>query len=457
MSPQLAALEPLKQTFNSGLTRPLSWRKKQLNQLAQFLIAHEKDLLNALYSDLGKCSSESQLTEIQFLKTDIKHTLKALPKWTKPTKVGNPMLTWPAKSTLVPEPLGVVLVLGAWNYPLQLTLAPVIAAIAAGNCAVIKPSEHAPATAEIFEKHLVNYLDSAAFKIVTGDVNVAQQLTEQPFDHIFYTGGSNAAKAIMAAAAQNLTPVTLELGGKSPAVVLSDADITVAARRIVWGKYLNAGQTCIAPDYLLVEESIKERFINALRNQISQFYGEEPQQSSDYGRIIHEQHWRRLAQMLDNESVVIGGDLDKHDRYIAPTVIDNVTTDSPLMQEEIFGPLLPVVSVKSVTEAIDIISSKPKPLALYVFSKDQRLQKHFTQRVSAGNVCYNDTLMFMLNDKLPFGGVGQSGMGRYHGKWGFDTFSHLKPVMIRSFRFDVALRYPPYSKLKDKVLSWFAG
>lgn len=457
MSPQLAALEPLKQTFNSGLTRPLSWRKKQLNQLAQFLIAHEKDLLNALYSDLGKCSSESQLTEIQFLKTDIKHTLKALPKWTKPTKVGNPMLAWPAKSTLVPEPLGVVLVLGAWNYPLQLTLAPVIAAIAAGNCAVIKPSEHAPATAEIFEKHLVNYLDSAAFKIVTGDVNVAQQLTEQPFDHIFYTGGSNAAKAIMAAAAQNLTPVTLELGGKSPAVVLSDADITVAARRIVWGKYLNAGQTCIAPDYLLVEESIKERFINALRNQISQFYGEEPQQSSDYGRIIHEQHWRRLAQMLDNESVVIGGDLDKHDRYIAPTVIDNVTTDSPLMQEEIFGPLLPVVSVKSVTEAIDIISSKPKPLALYVFSKDQRLQKHFTQRVSAGNVCYNDTLMFMLNDKLPFGGVGQSGMGRYHGKWGFDTFSHLKPVMIRSFRFDVALRYPPYSKLKDKVLSWFAG
>lgn len=457
MSPQLAALEPLKQTFNSGLTRPLSWRKKQLNQLAQFLIAHEKDLLNALYSDLGKCSSESQLTEIQFLKTDIKHTLKALPKWTKPTKVGNPMLAWPAKSTLVPEPLGVVLVLGAWNYPLQLTLAPVIAAIAAGNCAVIKPSEHAPATAEIFEKHLVNYLDSAAFKIVTGDVNVAQQLTEQPFDHIFYTGGSNAAKAIMAAAAQNLTPVTLELGGKSPAVVLSDADITVAARRIVWGKYLNAGQTCIAPDYLLVEESIKERFINALRNQISQFYGEEPQQSSDYGRIIHEQHWRRLAQMLDNENVVIGGDLDKHDRYIAPTVIDNVTTDSPLMQEEIFGPLLPVVSVKSVTEAIDIISSKPKPLALYVFSKDQRLQKHFTQRVSAGNVCYNDTLMFMLNDKLPFGGVGQSGMGRYHGKWGFDTFSHLKPVMIRSFRFDVALRYPPYSKLKDKVLSWFAG
>lgn len=457
MSPQLAALEPLKQTFNSGLTRPLSWRKKQLNQLAQFLIAHEKNLLNALYSDLGKCSSESQLTEIQFLKTDIKHTLKALPKWTKPTKVGNPMLAWPAKSTLVPEPLGVVLVLGAWNYPLQLTLAPVIAAIAAGNCAVIKPSEHAPATAEIFEKHLVNYLDSAAFKIVTGDVNVAQQLTEQPFDHIFYTGGSNAAKAIMAAAAQNLTPVTLELGGKSPAVVLSDADITVAARRIVWGKYLNAGQTCIAPDYLLVEESIKERFINALRNQISQLYGEEPQQSSDYGRIIHEQHWRRLAQMLDNENVVIGGDLDKHDRYIAPTVIDNVTTDSPLMQEEIFGPLLPVVSVKSVTEAIDIISSKPKPLALYVFSKDQRLQKHFTQRVSAGNVCYNDTLMFMLNDKLPFGGVGQSGMGRYHGKWGFDTFSHLKPVMIRSFRFDVALRYPPYSKLKDKVLSWFAG
>ena len=457
MNPQLKTLEQLQHTFDSGLTRPLSWRQQQLKQLSRFLEDHEKDLLDALQQDLGKCPSESQLTEIQFLKTDIKHSLKALTGWVKPRKVSNPMLAWPAKSVIVPEPLGSVLVLGAWNYPVQLTLAPVIAAIAAGNCALIKPSEHAEATAKVFEKHLVNYLDSAAFKVITGGVEVSQQLTELPFDHIFYTGGPQAAKAIMAAAAKNLTPVTLELGGKSPAVVLSDADITVTARRIVWGKYLNAGQTCIAPDYLLVEESMKDRLIDALREQIAQFYGDDPQQSNDYGRIIHEQHWQRLTQMLDSENVVIGGDFDKRERYIAPTVIDGVSGDSSLMREEIFGPLLPVVSVKSASEAIEFINTKPKPLALYVFSKDKRMLKQFTQRVSAGNVCYNDTLMFMLNDNLPFGGVGQSGMGRYHGKWGFDTFSHLKPVMTRSFSFDVALRYPPYSKLKDKVLSWFAG
>lgn len=456
MSPFENTLKQLKSHFDSGLTRPLSWRLNQLQQLQRFLTENEKSLLQALKSDLNKHPSEARLTELQFLQSDIKQTIKSLPKWSKPRKVGNPLLTWPAKSQLVPEPLGIVLILGAWNYPLQLLLAPLIAAIAAGNCAVIKPSEHATATADLLARQLPDYLDNAAIKIVTGAVAESQQLTALPFDHIFYTGGENAAKAIMAAAAGNLTPVTLELGGKSPAVILADAPIQVAARRIIWGKFLNAGQTCIAPDYVLVEDSVKEPLIAAMQQELISFYGEDPQHSSDYGRIIHRQHWQRLTQMLEGENVIIGGDSDKSERYIAPTIVDGVKDGSALMQEEIFGPILPIITIKSAADAIEEIRRHPKPLALYAFSNNQRLLDLFTQQVSAGNVCYNDTLMFMLNDELPFGGVGRSGMGRYHGKWGFDTFSHLKPVMKRSFRFDVALRYPPYNKLKDKILSWFS-
>ncbi len=456
MNPFENTLKQLKSHFDSGLTRPLSWRLNQLQQLQRFLTENEKSLLQALKSDLNKHPSEARLTELQFLQSDIKQTIKALPKWSKPRKVGNPLLAWPATSQLIPEPLGAVLILGAWNYPLQLLLAPLIAAIAAGNCAVIKPSEHATATADLLAHQLPDYLDNAAIKLVTGSVTESQQLTALPFDHIFYTGGENAAKAIMASAAENLTPVTLELGGKSPAVVLADAPIQVAARRIIWGKFLNAGQTCIAPDYVLVEDSVKEPLIAAMQHELISFYGEDPQHSSDYGRIIHQQHWQRLTQMLEGENVVVGGDSDKSERYIAPTIVDGVKDGSALMQEEIFGPILPVITIKSAADAIEEIRRHPKPLALYVFSNNQRLLDLFTQQVSAGNVCYNDTLMFMLNDELPFGGVGRSGMGRYHGKWGFDTFSHLKPVMTRSFRFDVALRYPPYSKLKDKILSWFS-
>lgn len=456
MNPFENTLKQLKSHFDSGLTRPLSWRLNQLQQLQRFLTENEKSLLQALKSDLNKHPSEARLTELQFLQSDIKQTIKALPKWSKPRKVGNPLLAWPAKSQLVPEPLGIVLILGAWNYPLQLLLAPLIAAIAAGNCAVIKPSEHATATADLLARQLPDYLDNAAIKIVAGAVDESQQLTALPFDHIFYTGGENAAKAIMAAAAENLTPVTLELGGKSPAVILADAPIQVAARRIIWGKFLNAGQTCIAPDYVLVEDSVKEPLIAAMQQELISFYGEDPQHSSDYGRIIHQQHWQRLTQMLESENVIVGGDSDKSERYIAPTIVDGVKDGSALMQEEIFGPILPIITIKSAADAIEEIRRHPKPLALYAFSNNQRLLDLFTQQVSAGNVCYNDTLMFMLNDELPFGGVGRSGMGRYHGKWGFDTFSHLKPVMKRSFRFDVALRYPPYNKLKDKILSWFS-
>lgn len=378
MKPFENTLKQLQNHFDSGLTRPLSWRLNQLKQLQRFLTENEKSLLQALKSDLNKHPSEARLTELQFLQSDIKQTIKALPKWSKPRKVGNPLLAWPAKSQLVPEPLGIVLILGAWNYPLQLLLAPLIAAIAAGNCAVIKPSEHATATADLLARQLPDYLDNAAIKIVAGAVDESQQLTALPFDHIFYTGGENAAKAIMAAAAKNLTPVTLELGGKSPAVILADAPIQVAARRIIWGKFLNAGQTCIAPDYVLVEDSVKEPLIAAMQQELISFYGEDPQHSSDYGRIIHRQHWQRLTQMLEGENVIIGGDSDKSERYIAPTIVDGVKDGSALMQEEIFGPILPIITIKSAADAIEEIRRHPKPLALYAFSNNQRLLDLFT-------------------------------------------------------------------------------
>ncbi len=449
-------LDDLNHTFRTGLTRPVSWRKEQLKQLLQFLNDHEQDLLDALKKDLGKHSSEARLTELQFLRSDIKHTLASIASWVRPQRVKTPMLAWPAKSELVPEPLGTVLILGAWNYPVQLLLAPLIAAIAAGNCAVIKPSEHAKHVAQVMGKNLPNYLDASAIRVVNGEVDVSSELTQLPFDHIFYTGGEQAARAILAAAAPNLTPVTLELGGKSPAVVLADSDIKVSARRIVWGKFLNAGQTCIAPDYVLVEEAVKAELIEQLTSAINEFYGDDPQTSDDYGRIIHQAHYQRLVDSLKDQHILHGGDFSKRERYIAPTLVDNVEASHSLMKEEIFGPILPIVSIDSANEAIEYISARPKPLALYVFSKNKRTLKQFTQRVAAGNVCYNDTLMFMLNDEMPFGGVGRSGMGRYHGRFGFDTFSHLKPVMTRRFMLDVALRYPPYSRLKDKVLSWLS-
>jgi len=449
-------LDDLNHTFRTGLTRPVSWRKEQLKQLLQFLNDHEQDLLDALKKDLGKHPSEARLTELQFLRSDIKHTLASIPSWVRPQRVKTPMLAWPAKSELVPEPLGTVLILGAWNYPVQLLLAPLIAALAAGNCAVIKPSEHAKHVAQVMGKNLPNYLDASAIRVVNGEVDVSSELTQLPFDHIFYTGGEQAARAILAAAAPNLTPVTLELGGKSPAVVLADSDIKVSARRIVWGKFLNAGQTCIAPDYVLVEEAVKAELIEQLTSAINEFYGDDPQTSDDYGRIIHQAHYQRLVDSLKDQHILHGGDFSKRERYIAPTLVDNVEASHSLMKEEIFGPILPIVSIDSANEAIEYISARPKPLALYVFSKNKRTLKQFTQRVAAGNVCYNDTLMFMLNDEMPFGGVGRSGMGRYHGRFGFDTFSHLKPVMTRRFMLDVALRYPPYSRLKDKVLSWFS-
>lgn len=455
-SPIAMQLQRLRACYDSGLTRPLAWRLQQLKQLENMLETHERELLQALNADLGKSNAESWLTELGYLRSDIRHTSKHLKKWMRPTRVSQPLLAWPGRSHLYPEPLGVVLIIGAWNYPLQLLLSPLVAALAAGNCAIVKPSELAPRTADLIERLLTDYLAPEAVHVVTGGADVATELLAHKFDHIMYTGGGRVGRIVMKAAAEHLTPVTLELGGKSPAVVLADADIKVTARRIAWGKWLNAGQTCIAPDYVLVDETVHDDLIAELKQATVEFFGNEPELADDYGRIVNKAHFERLRGYLSDGQVAFGGDSDAQEWYLQPTVLTDVSPASNVMQEEIFGPILPVMKTKNLAEAVDFIRERDKPLALYGFSRSQRQLAKLTEQTHAGNQCNNDTLMFMLNPKLPFGGVGSSGMGRYHGKFGFDTFSHLKSVMTRPFKIDPSFRYPPYTSFKQKLMRWFS-
>ncbi|MDY6925792.1 MAG: aldehyde dehydrogenase family protein [Pseudomonadota bacterium] len=448
----VSVFERLQQSYVLGKTKTYAWRKAQLEALQRMLSENEAAFVEALNTDLGKSEAEAFTTEIGFLLSDIQHTKKHLRQWMKARKVSTPLVAQPARSSLQPEPLGTVLIIGAWNYPVQLTLAPYVTALAAGNCALLKPSELAPASSALMASLIPKYLDGDAVAVVEGDKDVASELLSLPFDHIFYTGGEAVGKIVMAAAAQNLTPVTLELGGKSPCVVDANTDITTTARRIVWGKWTNAGQTCIAPDYVLVERNCADALIDKLGKEITRQFGNQPLQSKDYGRIVNERHLTRLKQYTEGHEIVIGGQLDEAQRKLAPTVILNPDIDTPVMQEEIFGPVLPVIEVSSVSEAIDFIKRRHKPLAAYLFSESQSIQQQFVDEVSAGSVCINDTMMFMANPQLPFGGVGNSGMGRYHGKFGFDTFSHLKSVMQRSFWFDVAIRYAPSSARKRFLL-----
>ena len=448
----VSVFERLQQSYVLGKTKTYAWRKAQLEALQRMLSENEAAFVEALNTDLGKSEAEAFTTEIGFLLSDIQHTKKHLRQWMKARKVGTPLVAQPARSSLQPEPLGTVLIIGAWNYPVQLTLAPYVAALAAGNCALLKPSELAPASSALMASLIPRYLDGDAVAVVEGDKDVASELLSLPFDHIFYTGGEAVGKIVMAAAARNLTPVTLELGGKSPCVVDANTDITTTARRIVWGKWTNAGQTCIAPDYVLVERSCADALIDKLGKEIIRQFGNQPLQSKDYGRIVNERHLARLTQYTEGHEIVIGGQIDEAQMKLAPTVILNPDIDTPVMQEEIFGPVLPVIEVSSVSEAIDFIKRRHKPLAAYLFSESPSMQQQFVEEVSAGSVCINDTMMFMANPQLPFGGVGNSGMGRYHGKFGFDTFSHLKSVMKRSFWFDVAIRYAPSSARKRFLL-----
>ncbi|WP_237054696.1 aldehyde dehydrogenase family protein [Microbulbifer sediminum] len=453
--PNAAALVGgLRTYFRSGTTAGLSWRRQQLRQLRKMLEDNESRFLQALGDDLNKAPQESYMTEVSAVCGDIDHALKRLKNWVKPRRVSTPLVAQPARSYVHPEPLGVILVIGAWNYPLQLLLSPLVPAIAAGNCAVVKPSELAPATSALVAELLPRYLDNDAFACVEGAVPETTDLLEQRWDHILYTGGGRIGKVVMQAAARHLTPVTLELGGKSPCIVADDADITVTARRIAWGKFTNAGQTCIAPDYVLCSSTTADRLVPAIEAEVRKMFGDDPRQSPDYGRIINRRHAERLAAYVKEGEVAWGGQVDVEDRYIAPTLLRGTGTDAQVMQEEIFGPVLPVIELEDFREAEDFVNRREKPLALYVFTADSGTADRILNRCSSGNACVNDCMMFMAVHELPFGGVGQSGMGAYHGEHGFKTFSHYKAVMKRGYFLDLDLRYAPFSRRKFKLLRW---
>jgi aldehyde dehydrogenase (NAD+) len=442
----------LAESFASDRSKSLEWRERQLVALERMMSDCEQDIIDALASDLGKAPQETWATEISYVAAEAAYCRKHLRRWARRRRIRTPLIGKPARSWIQPEPLGVVLIIGAWNYPLQLTLAGLAAAISAGNCAVIKPSELAPATSALMARLVPEYLDTKCVRVVEGAVPEATALLELPFDHILYTGNGTVGRIVMAAAAKHLTPVTLELGGKSPCVVLPDADLETTARRIAWGKYTNAGQTCIAPDYILTDADTEALLVPLLAKSIDEMFGANPEESDSYGRIVNERHFNRLSALQESGHVAIGGQSNPAKLYIAPTVLTDVAPDSAVMQEEIFGPILPIVRAENLDAAISMIRAGDKPLAAYIFSKDSAAEARFLESVSSGNACVNDTMMFMAVDELPFGGVGPSGMGAYSGEHGFRTFSHMKAVMKRAWWPDFALRYAPYTEKKFKLL-----
>jgi aldehyde dehydrogenase (NAD+) len=441
-------LATLRQHVTDGCTRPLAWRLEQLERLEQAMAERSDAVLAALAADLGKPDVEA-FYELAAVQQELRLTRRCLRRWMAPCRVGLPLSLMPGRAELIHEPLGCVLIIGPWNYPFNLCLRPLVSALAAGNTAVIKPSEQAPATAALIAELIGEAFPPSTVQVVQGDGATAAALLEQPFDHIFFTGGERVGRLVMAAAARHLTPITLELGGKSPAVVLADADLSVTASRLVWGKCLNAGQTCVAPDYLLVQRSIREALIERLAARIDSCFGDNPLRSPDLGRIINASQFTRLQGLLDGArqrgQLLHGGQCDPANRRIAPSLIAVNDPDDPLMQEELFGPLLPVLAVDNLEEAIQRINSRPKPLALYLFSQNRQHQDTLLQRTSSGGVCFNDVVLQVGLPDLPFGGVGASGMGAYHGKTGFETFSHRRSVLRRPFLLDVPFRYPPYA------------
>ena len=435
--------------FSTGQTKPLSYRLAQLEKLKAAIAQYQTDIVQAVKADLGRPDYEGYF-EVGVV-DELTHTLKRLKKWMKPRKVRLPLVQQPGCAWVQPEPLGSVLIIGPWNYPFQLVVSPLIGAIAAGNCAILKPSELAPATSKVVAKLIKETFDPSYVAVVEGGVEAAQSLLAEKFDHILFTGGTRVGKLVMEAAAKHLTPVTLELGGKSPCIVDSDVDVEVTARRIVWGKYINAGQTCIAPDYLLVKEDVKPALMAALKETIEKAYGDNPERSADFSRLVNEKQFDRVAGLLDGEDIFVGGQTNRETKFIAPTILNNVSWDAPVMQEEIFGPVLPVLTYKGIDEAIAQINSRPKPLALYLFTRSKLLQEKVLAETSSGGACINDVFLQVAIWDMPFGGVGNSGMGAYHGQTSFETFSHLKSVLKKPFWIDIDWRYPPYGKKVDML------
>ena len=451
-----ALIERLRGAFHSGRTRSLDWRRSQLDALERLLDDNEAAIGEALAADLGKPPQEVLLGEVGLLYTEIRHARRHLKRWSRPRRVFTPMVGQPGRSWVQPEPLGVVLIMGAWNYPIQLVLSPLVPALAAGNCVLIKPSEIAANTSALLADLIPKYLDDQAIAVVEGAVEETTELLKLRFDHIFYTGGAMVGRIVMRAAAEHLTPVTLELGGKSPCVIDRGADLRSAARRLIWGKCLNAGQTCIAPDYVLVAPEERDPLIAAIQDELDQMYGSDRLASADYCKIINARHFERLTGYLGDGRVAIGGRTDPESVRIEPTVLTDVQPDDAVMREEVFGPILPILEVEDLDRAIDFIRQREKPLSAYLFTRNRDSERRFVEQVSTGNLCINDVLMFMSVPGLPFGGVGESGMGQYHGKAGFDRLSHLKAVMKRGRFPEISVRFPPYSHFKTRILKWLS-
>ncbi|KAL6642340.1 hypothetical protein ACP70R_020521 [Stipagrostis hirtigluma subsp. patula] len=452
-----AALGQLRASFASGRTRPAAWRAAQLRGVLRMATEMEAEICAALRADLAKPCTEAYVHEISLVKSSCMFALKNLKKWMKPKKVPAGVLTFPSAARIAAEPLGVVLVISAWNYPFLLAIDPIIGAIAAGNAVVLKPSEIAPATSSLLANLLPRFVDGSCVRIVEGGVPETTALLEQKWDKIFYTGNGKVGRIVMNFAAKHLTPVVLELGGKCPVIVDSNVDLHVAAKRIASGKWgCNNGQACISPDFIITTKSFAPKLLDSLKKVLEKFYGKDPLLSADLSRIVNSNHFNRLRRLMDEEMVsdkiVFGGQSDQQELKIAPTLLLDVPLDSAIMKEEIFGPLLPIITVDKIHESFALINSMTKPLAAYIFTKNSRLQHQFERSISAGGMIINDTSVHLTNPHLPFGGVGESGMGAYHGTFSFDAFSHKKAVLARSFGIETKARYPPYTPAKLKIL-----
>jgi acyl-CoA reductase-like NAD-dependent aldehyde dehydrogenase len=449
-------MQHLRGCFASGKTRTIAWRRAQLDALARMMATEEAAIVDALHRDLGKPRVESLTGEVDIVRKEARLMARNLRHFMRPTEVRSPIVTFPARSKIMPEPLGVALIIGAWNYPMQQVFAPLAGALAAGNCAVLKPSELAPASSALIARLVPQYLDPEAIAVVEGDAHTVQALLKHRFDAIFFTGSSAVGRLVMSAAAPHLTPVTLELGGKCPAIVADDADIAVTARRLVWGRFMNAGQLCIAPDYVYVHKHAHDRLVAALGATIRAFYGEDPRSSPDYGRIVNQRHFDRVSAYLDQGRIAHGGTTDREALYIAPTILTDPQPGSPVMEEEIFGPVLPLIAWSREDEVYEALARRPSPLAVYAFGKSRAFLTRAHNATRSGTFMSNDVVLFQTNPALPFGGLGESGLGNFHGRHSFAAFSHHRAVMLRGFGLDSALRYPPYDAHKLKILRCLA-
>lgn len=440
-----------------GRSKDIEFRKNQLRHLKNIIKQNEALLCEAIYLDINKSTFETYLTEFAFIYQEINYALKYINKWSKPKKVRTGIANFPGKSFILPEPYGTALIIGPWNYPYQLILSPLVAALAAGNTCIIKPSELTKHCSSVLAKIINENFDPSYLYVAEGGIEITQALLSHRFDKIFFTGSEAVGKIVAKAAAEYLTPVTLELGGKSPCIVFSDTDIKLTAKRIVWGKYLNAGQTCIAPDYLLVENSIYQPLLEELKNQINAISNANLSQSDNYVKIINERNVQRLRKLIDPQKIYVGGKILETENYIERTILKDVNFSDEIMKEEIFGPILPVIAFTDIEWILDEIKRRPRPLSLYLFGKNEAIQSRILREISFGGGCINDVMVHISNNRLPFGGVGESGMGSYHGEAGFKAFSHYKSILKKTFCLELPLRYPPYTKLKYKIIRFLFG